>query len=233
VTQHDDFHKEPIPGLPAHLPEGENILWQGKPERTAILRDALHSHKIGIYFFLLTAWKLASGISDGKTLSELAFSVGGTVLLGALALLILFAIAAMIERTTIYTITNKRVVMRFGIALPITFQFPFSQITSADVKRLDDTKGSVVFSLKEHTKISWLVLWPHVRGWKVAKPQPSLRAIADVEAVATLLATELSAAHKQAPQNVVSSAPDQTKTKRPATTNVGGINMGRANAKTA
>ena len=38
-----------------------------------------------------------------------------------MSLAILFGIAALVKRTTIYTITNKRVVMRFGIALPITF----------------------------------------------------------------------------------------------------------------
>jgi hypothetical protein len=27
----DDFAGEPIPGLPADLPEGEKLLWQGSP----------------------------------------------------------------------------------------------------------------------------------------------------------------------------------------------------------
>ncbi len=229
MTHHDDFHKEPIPGLPAHLPEGEEILWQGKPERAAVGRNALHSRKVGIYFAALTAWKLAAGITDGKSLSELAFSVGGTIVLGALALIILYGISALIVRTTIYTITNKRVVMRIGIALPITFQFPFTQITSADVKHLDDTVGTLVFSLKEHTKISWLVLWPHVRPWKLGKPQPALRAIADIGHVTEILSHQLSITHAQAPVSL----PTKENTKRPAASPVSGINIGGANTSTA
>jgi len=233
VSHHDDFHQEPIPGLPARLPEGEDIVWQGSPERGTIARDALHIRKIGVYFAILSVWKLASGISDGKTLSELVFSVGITLLLGVLAGIILFGIATLIAKTTIYTVTNKRVVMRFGIAIPITFQFPFSQIISADVKHLNGQTGTLVFSLKEHTKISWLILWPHVRAWKVAKPQPALRAISDVDAVANLLSVNLSAAHNQTSK--ASSAPVAAagKSPRPTETDLVGMNLGGANTGTA
>ena len=37
---HDDFHIEPVPGLPAELPDGEHIVWQGKPETAGVARDA-------------------------------------------------------------------------------------------------------------------------------------------------------------------------------------------------
>lgn len=37
---HDDFAVEPIPGLPGIPPEGEEILWQGKPDVWALARDA-------------------------------------------------------------------------------------------------------------------------------------------------------------------------------------------------
>ena len=30
---HDDFQIEPVPGLPERPPEGERILWQGRPNR--------------------------------------------------------------------------------------------------------------------------------------------------------------------------------------------------------
>ncbi|MEM1317847.1 MAG: hypothetical protein AAGF29_06255, partial [Pseudomonadota bacterium] len=55
--------------------------------------------------------------------------------------------------------------------------------------------------LKEHTKISWPILWPHVRAWKLARPQPLLRAIGDVDTVAEKLASGLRAAHGQPAQS--------------------------------
>ncbi|MEM8749460.1 MAG: photosynthetic complex putative assembly protein PuhB [Pseudomonadota bacterium] len=220
MTHHDDYHAEPVPGLPARLPEGEHILWQGAPDRSSMARYALHTRKLAVYFGLLIVWKLVAGLSDGNAMREIAISIGGTVLLGAVALGIFFGIATLMARTTVYTITNKRIVMRFGIALPITFQFPFSQIVSADVQHLDDGLGSIVFALKEHTKISWPVLWPHVRPWKLAQPQPALRAIGNIDAVAKLLAEHLSAAHGTVPNPQVKrrSAKPVTETDRGSVT---------------
>lgn len=195
MTVHDDFHTEPIPGLPARPPEGESILWQGKPERSGLFVSALHGRKVAVYFALLMVWKLISGVSDEKTAHELWFSVGGTALLALVSLALLLLLAHLIARTTIYTITTKRLVMRFGVALPITFQFPFSQITSADVKPLGSGRGNIAISLKEHTKVSWLILWPHVRAWKLARPQPTMRALGNVDAAALLLADHLRRSH--------------------------------------
>ncbi len=49
------------------------------------------------------------------------------------AILILSLLAYLIARTTIYSITSRRVVMRFGVALPMTVNIPFKAIRSADV----------------------------------------------------------------------------------------------------
>jgi len=196
-VSHDDFAFEPIPGLPANLPDGEHIVWQGKPETAGVARDAFHTTAIGVYFAALATWRLVAGLADGRAAMELVSTTTATLALGALVLAILWGIATLVKRTTIYTITNKRVVMRFGIALPITFQFPFSQITSADVKPVAGGRGNIALELKEHTKISWPILWPHVRPWKVGRPQPTLRAIADIDTVAETLANGLRAAHGQ------------------------------------
>ncbi|MEN0040756.1 MAG: photosynthetic complex putative assembly protein PuhB [Pseudomonadota bacterium] len=196
----DDFQIEPVPGLPANLPDGEHIVWQGKPETAGVARDAFHTTAIAIYFALLIGWRVMAGIADGRGAMDLFSIATATLALGALVLAILFGIAALVKRTTIYTITNRRVVMRFGIALPITFQLPFTQITSADVKPLSGGRGNIALELKEHTKISWPILWPHVRAWKLARPQPLLRAIGDVDAVAEKLASGLRAAHGQPAQ---------------------------------
>jgi hypothetical protein len=36
-------------------------------------------------------------------------------------------------------------------------------------------------------RIGWVHLWPSVRPWRIAKPEPTLRAVADVQVVAEKL----------------------------------------------
>ena len=76
-------------------------------------------------------------------------------------------------RSTIYTITNKRVVLRIGAALPITFNIPFKQISSVGVRTYGKT-GSIALALSGNNKISYISCWPHARPWCFAKPEPSL-----------------------------------------------------------
>ncbi|MEM8651597.1 MAG: photosynthetic complex putative assembly protein PuhB [Pseudomonadota bacterium] len=193
---HDDFEIEPIPGLPANLPKGEHIVWQGKPDRGTFARVVLHERKIVLYFLLLIGWKFGTGIYDGETFAQSLYTAS-TLALGAFIVIGLIRLyAKAVAKTTVYTITNKRIVMRFGVALPVTFNFPFAQITEANLKQVQDDKGTISLGLKEHTKVSWLILWPHVRPWKLAHPQPSIRLVSDVQEVAILLQQNLSKFHE-------------------------------------
>ncbi|MEO0328207.1 MAG: photosynthetic complex putative assembly protein PuhB [Pseudomonadota bacterium] len=192
---HNDFEKEPIPGLPAHLPEGENIVWQGSPNANAIARVLLRSRWIMGYFAVIAVWKFCTALYDGGTLMD---GIINLLVIGGLGFIVMAMIrwyARAVERSTIYTITNRRVVMRFGVALPVTFNLPYTQISSADIKPAYENFGSITLGLREHTKISWLILWPHVRPWKLARPEPSLRMIEGLEQVAEILSKELHAFH--------------------------------------
>ena len=53
---HDDFAVETVPGLPAALPAGESLLWQGKPQWRSLAIRALHARKVAIYFLILMVW---------------------------------------------------------------------------------------------------------------------------------------------------------------------------------
>jgi len=226
VSHHDDYHSEPIPGLPARLPEGESISWQGRPDPAAIARHVLHRNKIAIYFAVLVIWRVMVGLYDGRGAGEIFGNVAFTLGLGVVAIAIVTIIAQAMARTTVYTITNKRVVMRIGVALPVTFNLPFSQILSADLARLAGGTGTIALTLKEHTKISWAVLWPHARPWKFTRPQPALRAIPDVVPVANMLADHLRAAHGIEGTKSVETAKAETKPVRnrsKSTASVGGL----------
>jgi hypothetical protein len=194
-VSHDDFHTEPVPGLPAHLPEGEELLWQGAPDRKVFARTVLHERKILAYFFLVGIWKFATALYDGGTVIQGLISASFILLAAALVQAIIWWYSRAIHRSTIYSLTNKRLVMRFGIALPVTFNYPFAQVTGANVKAFDDDQGDITLELAEHTKVSWAILWPHTRPWHLTKPQPSLRALENLSKVSGMLSDQLHAFH--------------------------------------
>lgn len=176
----DDFAVEPIKGLPGVPPEGEDILWQGRPNWWSLSKDSLNAYWILGYFLVLAGWRYLS-----------LFQVEGTayaMAVGIAACAILVLIAYVQARTTVYTITTKRVVMRVGAALTITFNFPYNKISNANLGLRRDGTGTIAFELAGYNKVSYLVLWPHVRPWKMSSPQPALRCIDNPEEVAKILA---------------------------------------------
>ena len=185
---HDDFDFEPVRGLPKMLPQGEAMLWQGGPDAAAVARRVLHVRKIGLYFAAIFVWSVAAGIADGTPALELAVSLAVLTLLAAAAIGLVALFAWGVARTTVYTITQRRLVMRIGIALPITFNIPYTRVESASVKRNGDGTGDISIALAPGDRMAYAVVWPHARPWHFSRVQPTLRAIADVENVAQILA---------------------------------------------
>jgi hypothetical protein len=174
-----EYEYEPIRGLPGALPEGETILWQGAPQWRSFAVSALKTRWIGLYFVALFALSAAGGSLFGMV----ATLIGAAVSLGLLAL---FAVG--VARTTVYTITNRRVVLRIGVALNTCINLPLKLIGSADLRQLDKTHGDIALTLTGRHRLGYAMLWPHARPFRFAEPQPMLRALADPSAVATILA---------------------------------------------
>jgi len=187
MSGHDDFAFEPVPGLPERLPQGEDMLWQGRPDSLALARETYKITWIAAYFAAVVVFKAGSALATGGLVYALA--IGLPYLgVGLLCLTIVFGLAWAQARSTLYTITSARVVMRIGVALPVTFNLPFAQVGAASLDRRSGGTGTIALSLLGTTRISLLVAWPHVRPWRLAKTEPALRCIPDAEAVARLLA---------------------------------------------
>lgn len=184
---HDDFAFETQPGIPAPLPKGERILWQGRPSTWALTRDAFALRWVMGYFAVVILWRGAVGWLEGGLAAAAAFGLP-YVGLALLAALIIWVLAWAQARTAVYTVTTARVLMRVGAALPVTLNLPFRQIGAADLDLRRDGTGTIAFRTLGESQLSYLVLWPHLRPWHVARTQPALRCIPDAARIARIVA---------------------------------------------
>jgi hypothetical protein len=192
-----DSEFEPVPGLPERLPAGECMLWQGAPHWLGLALTAFRLREIAIYFALLMVWRGGSMLYEGASvMPALDHAIAILPLaFGAIAILLVIAITS--ARTTVYTITDRRIVMRFGMALPLTVNIPFTQIDAAAVGHhrggLADGLGDITLSLGAGERIGYLMIWPHARPWRYSRPEPMLRSLPNPDGVAALLADALAA----------------------------------------
>jgi membrane protein YdbS with pleckstrin-like domain len=184
--EHDDFAVEPVKGLPEKPPAGEVILWQGRPDTWALAKEALNLWWIMGYFALLAVWRVAASAADYPFGQALTHAIP-FVVIGAITAGIILLIAWVQAKATVYTVTSARVAMRVGAALTITLNLPYTRIEAADLDLKKSGTGTIAFRTAGETKLSYLVLWPHVRPWHAKHTQPALRCIPDAERVARMI----------------------------------------------
>jgi hypothetical protein len=189
-----EYESEPVPGLPEVLPQDETLLWQGSPKGWSVARHGLFAASVAGYFALLSAAVVIAALMDGVAPLEALGRSSHMVVIGAAAVLIVAYIGHLIERTTLYTLTSRRVVMRVGIALPLTLNIPFTKIASASVKTYADGTSDIALLPAETLPVTFFHIWPHVRGFRMRHPEPTLRAIAGGEKVAGMLVNAMLAA---------------------------------------
>ena len=182
----DDFAFEPIRGLPERPPEVEVILWQGQPNWLSLTVESLNVWWILGYFIFLFVWRFIS-VSDLMPLNQAVLVSLPFLALAMIVTLLLMLVGYIQAKATVYTITNKRVVMRIGAALTVTLNLPFTEIENAAIASSSKNFGSIAIDTKQDAKFSFLVLWPHARAWHFKKPQPSLRCIPNAAEVAEIL----------------------------------------------
>ena len=176
--------------LPADLPRGERVIWHGRPQWVGMARRAFRVDFVAAWFGLMSAWNFSSTASStGWT--DAVLSAGKTLGAGALALGLLSMLAWLSCRTTLYVVTSRRVVMKVGIALPIFFNLPFATIKEAALREYADETGDIALGLGPDERIAYLHLWPHARPFRLKRPEPALRAVANAASVAEKLSRAL------------------------------------------
>jgi hypothetical protein len=188
MSEHD---LEPVRGLPEILPAGERMIWQGEPDWHSLARRVFHVRKVTLYFGLIMAATIATKLFAGASLEAIAVPLSWQLTLAASAIGILYFIAWLYARTTVYTITSERLVMRFGVALPMMVNIPWSKISGVDLLAHGDGTGDIAFTVDPTRRTSYLLFWPQVRPWRFSPVTPAVRCISGADSVAADLAQVL------------------------------------------
>ena len=206
---HDDFEIEPVPGLPERPPEGERILWQGKPDWWALAKESLSFWWVAGYFGVLTVWRFLT-VVDLMPIGQAIGAAMPFVLLGVVTCTLLAVFAYIQASLTMYTVTTSRVAMRIGAALTLTLNLPYRQLSNASLDLRSSGHGTIALETMGETRLNYLACWPHVRPWYMKRTQPALRCISEARSVANIISNAAQAriAEPTVMRVVPSRAPD-------------------------
>jgi hypothetical protein len=211
---HRQFKDLQFKELPAPLPTGERVIWQGKPSFKGLALRSFHIREVALYFGLLMMWKLWSAWSHGGSLGEALNSIVWLIIPAVSAIAVLAGLAWLFRRAACYTITTKRILFQFGVALPMTMNIPLGKIANAALKTYRDGSGDIPLRVSDSKRVSYILLWPHIRPWRLRTPEPMLRALPDAAVAAARLSEALTgqpgpaavAVSQSAGRNLVSDA---------------------------
>jgi len=77
--------------------------------------------------------------------------------------------------------------MRLGVVFPLTVNIPLAYVQGAQARTFGDGTGQIALQLDPREKLAWIVLFPHVRPWRIGRPEPLLRGLEDPAAVGAIL----------------------------------------------
>jgi len=174
--------------LPDYLPEGETLVWQGRPTVAAMARRVFFIPHLALYFGLLIAghavYRLMEGVSAAQVMGTFVWQAG----LAATVLVLLAWLARSYAASVMYTLTSERLVIRSGVALPMMVNIPIEQITAADMRVYRDGTGDIVLTPIADRKLHWVLLWPNVSAWYSRPIRPLLRGLAEPDRAADAFA---------------------------------------------
>lgn len=170
-TAHGDRMGTPAPD--------EKVLWKGRPAFRLFARTAFHTLTLGVYFAVLVVIAMMMGNTNAAIVSAA---------LGAALIAILYLLAWLSTRSTLYILTDTRLIMRIGMAIETRINLPLKQVTAAHFRARGADHGDIALELAGERMLGVVLLWPHMRPWHYNRPQPMLRAVPDAARLAQLIA---------------------------------------------
>ncbi|MDX1646405.1 MAG: photosynthetic complex putative assembly protein PuhB [Longimicrobiales bacterium] len=171
----------PVEGFEQMLPDGERVLWSGASDSMPWLRRSLALRAIGLWVGALTVLSFVR--RGGILVPELSW----IVTVGIPSSLFVAGFVLWTSRSTRYLIADRRVAMAIGLTLPGEANIPLTQLQDAAVRRYGDGSGDIALLTRDPGGVGYLVLWPHVRAWRLGRPEPTLRALPDLDAAGQAL----------------------------------------------
>lgn len=211
---------ERIRGIGAPLPPGEQIRWEGRPRGRALARRAFHARAVLAYGLTLGLLRALVAAAQGDPMPIVIGSIVPFLVLGVITSGISRFLGWLSARTTVYAITDRRLVLKVGMVVPSTINIPFRMIDRVQSRLYPDGTGDFAIGLGGEDRLAYFQLWPHARPWRFSRPEPMLRAVPDAAAVAQALRealTEFSAETREGvaaasasrPQPAAPSAPPE------------------------
>ncbi len=170
-TAHGDRLGTPAPD--------ETVLWKGRPTLGVLARTAFHTRTLGLYMAGLAVVAVMLGNTDAAIVSAV---------LGVVLVALLYLLAWLSARSTLYILTDVRLIMRIGMAIETRINIPLKQIGAAHLRDRGNGHGDIAFELGGDRLLGYVLLWPHARPWRYAKPEPMLRAVPEAAALAQMIA---------------------------------------------
>ena len=168
------------------IPNGESILWKGRPSLWGFSWNLFGLKWITLYLGILSIVSVARFFaSDFYTAFYVDFLP--FFLSGIFASIILIGLAATQTYSTVYIITENRVIIKTGAALSFLISMPFKKIKEVNLQKRGASIGTISFELLSEKRVPYISCWPSVRPWKFKRTQPAFSCIGSVDEVATIL----------------------------------------------
>ena len=168
------------------IPNGESILWKGRPSLWGFSWNLFGLKWITLYLSMLSIVSVARFFaSDFYTAFYVDFLP--FFLSGIFASIILIGLAATQTYSTVYVITENRVIIKTGAALSFLISMPFKKIKEVNLQKRGASIGTISFELLSEKRVPYISCWPSVRPWKFKRTQPAFSCIGSVDEVATIL----------------------------------------------
>jgi hypothetical protein len=164
-----------IDGIAEPLPNGETVLWSGRPAAFPFARQLFKLEWVAAWFAGLALWRGIEAWQDGAGLYGAFLRGLGQLPLAAAALLLLAGLGMAMARSTTYALTHRRIVFNVGVALPITFNLPLRYIDGAALRRRGGFGNELVLTLIPGSTIATFALWPNIRSSLDREVHPVMR----------------------------------------------------------
>ena len=137
------------------IPEGESILWKGKPSFWGFSWYFFGLKLLAFYSIILSVVFAARlTVTDFYT----AFAVDFLPFLssGILASFILMALAGIQSQSSVYIITENRVIIKSGAALSFLISVPFKKIKAVNLQKRKGSLGTISFELSSGKRVPYI-----------------------------------------------------------------------------